>query len=276
MKVGNILSWLFYFGRTRKNRNLQIMPKLFIIHCSLFILLVSHVYAETASDALQKKVEDAIRAEQSSQKQADTWADERARLLNEIRDMKTMSRWLKHQKTKYETYIRKQEKTLQELERRKAETQRMKMSLEPFLDDTFVRLKDFVEQDLPFLPEERQKRLGFLKDALDDYHLGLPEKTKRLLEALQVEAGYGETIERTEATIDMENGPTQVSILRLGRVAMFYLSPDGWHVGWFDPQKKAWTPLPSDHAREISRALEIAEKKRTPVLLDLPIGRPQP
>ena len=259
-----------------RNWNLETMSKLFIIHYSLFIVFLSHVCAETPPDALQKKIEDAIRTEQNSQKQADAWADERARLLNEIRDQKTLGRWLKHQKTKYQTYIIKQEEMLRELERRKAETQRMKMSMEPFLDDTFVRLKDFVEQDLPFLPEERQKRLGFLKDALDDYHLGLPEKTKRLLEALQVEAGYGETIEKTEATIDLENGSTQVSLLRLGRVALFYLSPDGQHVGCFNPQKRTWEPLPSGHAQEISRALEIAEKRRTPVLLDLPIGRAEP
>jgi hypothetical protein len=141
------------------------------------------------------------------------------------------------------------------------------------LDEWFARLEAFVRNDLPFLHQERQKRIRFLKDSLNNYHLGLDEKTRRLLESLQAEAGYGGTVEKSETEIHLETGPAQVNIFRLGRVAIFYQSLDGKSGGWFHPKTKKWEQLPDKYNRVISAALEIAEKKRTPELLELPIGK---
>lgn len=250
MKAGIIFSMLIFF--TLQNPNL----------C-----------AQTQPSDLQKKIEKSIRSARKSQEKAEAWARERTRILNEIREQKHKRRWLRHQKGKYETYIRKQQAAIAELERRKKETRAIDMSLEPFLDELLVRLEEFVKNDLPFLPEERQHRLRLLKDSLNDYHIGLAEKTRRVMEALQAEAGYGGTSEKTETVIELEGGPTQVSLFRMGRVALFYLSPDGKQVGWFSREKSAWVPLPAQYTREISRAMEIAEKKRTPALVDIPVGR---
>lgn len=230
-------------------------------------------HAETRPSELQKKMEESIVLEQNAQKQAEAWANQRADILNEIREQNMLKKWAKHQLEKYQTYIQKQQETIQELERRKQEAEKIKMSLEPFLDEVFVRLKTFVETDLPFLPEERQKRLEFLKNSLDDYRIGLDEKTKRVLEALQIEANYGGTVEKTEAAVDLGKGPVQVNLFRLGRVALFYQSPDGRQTGWYNREKNKWESLPDEYSRELTRAMEIAEKKRTPVLLELPVGR---
>ena len=148
------------------------------------------------------------------------------------------------------------------------------MGLEPFLDDVMVRLEAFVKKDIPFLPDEREKRLCFLKETLNSFHAGLSEKTERLLDALQVEAGYGTSVEKTETAIELENGPTLVNLLRVGRTALFYQTPDGKQSGRFNREKGGWEVLPEAYSREIIRAMEVAEKKRTPVLLDLPVGRP--
>ncbi len=233
-------------------------------------------FSETQPTDLEKKIEKMIRQGQASQSKTEAWAKQSEAYLNEIRELRNRKRWLIHQQNKYQIYIRKQEETIEELERRKKETEKIKMSLEPFLDELFTRLEEFVRNDLPFLPEERQKRLRFLKDSLDSYHLGLDEKTRRVFEALQVEVGYGGTVEKTEGTIPLESGSAQVNIFRLGRVALFYQSLDGKQAGWFDREKRQWEPLPGKYAREISRAMEIAEKKRTPELLDIPIGSPGP
>ncbi len=74
------------------------------------------------------------------------------------------------------------------------------------MDEWLMRLEEFVKKDLPFLPEERERRLKFLKDSLNDYHLGLDEKTRRLLESLQAEAGYGEDVEKSEGSIQLKAG----------------------------------------------------------------------
>jgi hypothetical protein len=232
-----------------------------------------YAFSETPPADLQKKIENVIRQGQDSQHQTEAWIKEKDACLNEIRELKNRKRWLSHQEDKYQIYIQKEQETIAELERKKEETEKIKMSLEPFLDELFLRLEGFVNNDLPFLPEERQKRLQFLKDSLDNYHLGLDEKTRRIFEAIQAEAGYGGTVEKTEDTVSLEGKTAQVNIFRLGRVALFYQSLDGKHAGRFNHAKKQWEPLPDKYARTISRAVEIAEKKRTPELLELPLGR---
>ncbi len=246
------------------------MLALFFLFSALQTL---QAHAETSPADLQKKMEESIAFEQNAQKQAEAWASERANILNEIREQNMLKKWAKHQAEKYQTYIQKQQDAIRELERRKQEAEKIKMSLEPFLDEIFVRLKTLIEKDLPFLPEERQKRLEFLKDSLDDYRIGLDEKTKRVLEVLQIEANYSGTVEKTEAAVDLGKGPVQVSLFRLGRVALFYQSPDRRQTGWYNREKNKWESLPDEYTRELTRAMEIAEKKRTPVLLELPVGR---
>ncbi len=243
----------------------------FLFLLSLQVCLTSAL-SETLPADLQKKMETAIRQGQKSQTDADAWAKEREAHLNEIRELRNRKRWLTHQQEKYGTYIRKQQEAIAELGRKKKEAEKINMRLEPFLDELMLRLEEFVKADIPFLLEERRKRLRFLKDTLDSYHAGLAEKTQRVLEALQVEAGYGASVEKTETTIQLENGPTHVNLLRIGRTALFYQTPDGKQSGRFSREKGGWEALPAEYGREITRAMEIAEKRRTPVLLDLPIG----
>ncbi|MCP4113549.1 MAG: DUF3450 domain-containing protein [Desulfobacteraceae bacterium] len=234
---------------------------------------VTFAFSETRPADLQKKMENTIRQGQASQAQADAWAKQREAYLDEIRELKNRKRWLEHQHGKYQTYIQKQQEAIAELERRKKEAEKINMALEPFLDELMIRLETFVEKDIPFLPEERRKRLGHLRDTLNSYHVGLAEKTQRIFEALQVEAGYGGSVEKTEDTIELEKGRVHVNLLRIGRTAFFYQTPDGKQSGWFNREKNGWQPLPDSYTRELTRAMEIAEKKRTPVLLDIPVGR---
>jgi len=240
-----------------------------------FSIFLTETLAETSPAELQNQIKKNIRQGQASQEAADAWAKKRDAYLNEIQELKHRKRWLTHQKGKYETYIQKQQAVISALEQRQKETEKIKISLEPALDEWFAQLEAFVQKDLPFLDQEREKRLRFLKASLNDYHLTLDEKTRRLLESLQAEAGYGGTIEKSEKVIPLETGPAQVNIFRLERVALFYLSLDGKAGGWFDPKTQKWVPLPDKYTRVISSALEIAEKKRTPELLELPIGKPE-
>ena len=223
----------------------------------------------------KKKLEDSIEKGQEAQSEAEKWDEEKARLLDEIWKLKNRQKWLSHQKEKYGVYIEKQRKVIEGLERRKNEAERIRIALEPFLDEVKERLKALVENDIPFFPEERKQRLQFITDSLNDYHLTLSEKTKRVLEALQVEANYGATTEVSDAAVETENGLLQVKLLKLGRVALYYQTEDGKQSGWYNKKTARWESLPREFEREIGRAMEIAEKKRTPELLDLPLGRPK-
>jgi hypothetical protein len=243
----------------------------------LFVLVSTFfpAHAEESPSDLDRRVTAAIAEGRAVQAEAERWDAERRELLAQIQEAKRQLRWTTHQTGKYTAYIENQEEVLAELQRRKAEAETMEKALAPFLDETLNRLRGFIETDLPFLTEEREKRLTALKETLDDYHSPLSRKTQRVLEALRIETEYGTSVETGSAVIELSDGPARVDLFRLGRTALYYRTPDGGRCGWFNRETASWEPLPERYSREIQQAMAVAEKRRTPELLNLHVGRPE-
>ncbi len=245
-----------------------------IISTYVVILLLAALPVSAAPSAKEVHViaTKAVQVEAESQKKYQQWAERKETIASEIRDMKAMDSWLEYQNKKHTKYIKKQEEVIAELKRRKEEAKRIKIELEPFLETVVNSLGNFTKSDLPFLTAERKNRIQFLHDSLDDYNLELSEKLRRVLEALQVETEYGRNISTTKQQLEINGEPTQVSIFRLGRVAMFYQTMDGSETGVWDDETNSWKPLDNSYSLTLHHAEEMAEKKRAVELLDLPIG----
>lgn len=236
------------------------------------LITVPSAWGAKSVKAVQQEMTASLEAEIASQKEYQRWADKKEEMAQEIRNMKLMDSWLDFQNKKYSRYLEKQKAVIAELERRKQEAKRIKMELEPFLEDVVELLGQQVKQDLPFLADERSKRLAFLRESLDDYHLNLSEKLRRVLEALQVEAEYGRSVETTSEILQLNGSPVQVDVFRLGRLALFYRSQDNAQAGVWDRKSASWRPLDSAFAGEMKKAGEMATRKRAVEMLDLPIG----
>jgi len=238
---------------------------------SLLLLLSATATAATPKE-VHSQVTKAVSAEAKAQAQYARWSDERASLSADIRDMKAMDAWLEFQTKKYEKYVAKQQEVIAELERRKEEAKRIRMELEPFLETVYTTLEQFVADDLPFLAEERTRRLAFLRDSLDDYRLGLSEKLRRVFEALLIETEYGRNVSASTEELELNGVPTRVSVFRLGRTALYYHAIDGTAAGYWNQETASWEPLDASFARTLRRAKDMADRKRAVELLDLPIG----
>jgi len=195
-----------------------------------------------------------------------------AELVDEIRGLQARISWLKYQQGKHKTYIQRLRQNVADLEYKKAEAGRLDDNLAPYLEETVARLAEAVDEDMPFLPDERSQRLKHLGDWLNDYQLKPSEKLRRILQALQVEAGYGRDLQTTDAVLDLSAiGETEVSLLRIGRVAMYYLSLDGTRVGRWNGDTRQWEPLDKSHIRTIRRVLDMAERKRSVEIVRIPL-----
>lgn len=243
-----------------------------LLSMALLMLFGSQVAFGQSPASVQRKVSKAIDREAKAQKKADDWSWDKRDLVDEIRDLKTRVTWLQYQEEKHEIYIVRVKKNIADLEFKKAEALKVREQLDPFLEKVVTRLAVFVAEDLPFLPDERQRRISFLKDSLNDYQLLLSEKLRRVFEGVQVETLYGKMVTSTDTTLNLGGSDTQVSLLRLGRVAMYYLSLDGTQVGRWNDETKDWETLDEDFVRPIRRVLEMAERKRSVELIELPLG----
>lgn len=146
--------------------------------------------------------------------------------------------------------------------------------ISPLMSRMINTLEQFVTLDVPFLPEERSNRISSLHEMLDRADVAVSEKFRRVLEAYQVEADYGRTIEAYTGMLDIKGTETNVDFLRIGRVSLIYQTRDGAKMGLWNQEQRDWTDLPSDMRSSINKGLRIARKQLAPDLIVVPINSP--
>jgi hypothetical protein len=244
-------------------------------HAAVGLLLFGLATSSVAADiqSVQRTTLDSLHQEQQAQQLADRWGEEKLALVNDILDQKTRLQWNRYQNGQYRQYIETKNAEIEELQAQKKKMQQLRMTLEPYLERTLAELESFVQADLPFLPEERADRLRYLRSSLGDPELALGEKLRRILEGLKVEADYGNHIEVTSEKLDLDGQATLVSVLRLGRTALFYLAKDGGQLGMWNPVGGGWSELDEEYAASLQLTMDVVQRKRAAELVELPLGR---
>ena len=147
---------------------------------ALFMLIgVGTAFAQDSPDAVHKKVTNAITKESKAQEKADNWNWEKSPLVDDIRDLKYRITWKQYRQQKYRNYIKGVEESIERLKFQREEINRLREQLEPYLEKVVDRMEEFVKNDLPFQPDERQRRIDGLRGSLNSYTLALSEKMRR-------------------------------------------------------------------------------------------------
>ncbi len=244
----------------------------------LFLLLVMHGQsrAGTETDKIQEKVVKTIEIRQQTQEKEDTWAGKKVELTARYRSLKANQEYLEKLKFKSERALCALNARLAEFERKIKESARIREELQSYLESTVAQLEGFIKRDILFLSKERATRLASIKETLTRPDKPAAEKYRRVMEALQIEAEYGRSVEVYQDTIDLNGQSVLMDILRLGRLSLFCQTPDGKMVGHYDRAEGRWVSLSSKYRREINNAVDMARRQRTIDLVRLPIGRIAP
>lgn len=147
--------------------------------------------------------------------------------------------------------------------------------ISPLMARMISTLEDFVKLDVPFLPEERSKRLNDLNEMMVRADISVSEKFRRVLEAYQVEVDYGRTIESYSGLLAIDNQQMDVDFLRVGRVSFIYQTRDGSRLGQWDQATSQWQTLSQDYRLGVNKALRIARKQLAPDLIMVPLTNTQ-
>lgn len=234
------------------------------------------VWGEPSAEEIRNTVRGTVEIRQETQQKEDRWALEQAELQSRYRTVRARIASLEKQKDAWARKVDVLQKRTEELKRRTEESERLDANLHEILEGILNRLKGWVANDLPFLPEERAGRLAFLEETLARADISGAEKLRHLLEALLVECEYGDTLEVYEQSIQVGGETVFVRVFRLGRLSVFWQTPDGARVGEYDRSASRWAELPKGYARSIAAAVEMAEKRRPVELIRLPVGRINP
>lgn len=215
------------------------------------VLIGSSAGALAASpEAVIKTVTSTIAIEKEAHERGSKWEREQAALQEEIRQAKLEEAWYALQVDTFTRYVSTAQGRVDALTTTRDELERMEAELEGELVASVTALETFVQSDVPFLPQERADRLKFLHTTVDNYDVTGAEKMRRILEAMQVELAYGNSIEVTQSTIAAEAGNQNVQLVRIGRVGLFALSPDG-KKSWSWNAATGFTPMDSVYTRSL-------------------------
>jgi len=132
-------------------------------------------------------------------------------------------------------------------------------------------LEQFVSLDLPFLQKERNDRIQMLRETMDRADVAVSEKLSQVLRAYQIENEYGRTLESYGDTITIDGVERKVEVLKVGRVALVYQTPDGEESGRFNAATRAWEPLDDEFKTPVRNGIRMANKQLTIDLLEVPV-----
>ena len=207
-----------------------------------------------------------------AQKEIDQLANQKLDMVQEYQQSTVQLGDLRVYNDQLEKLVDKQREELASFDRQLKNAKEAKRTLVPMMLKMVKVLNQFIQLDTPFLEKERSMRVISLKEMLDDPSTSTSEKYRRILEAYQIEADYGRTLESYNGEIDFDGNSRSVEFLRVGRVALIYSSLDGSATGFWNKKTSQWEALPSDYNASINHGLRIARKEAPPDLIKIPLN----
>ncbi|WP_306766758.1 MULTISPECIES: DUF3450 domain-containing protein [Halomonas] len=233
------------------------------------------VVAPVASaETLLEEASQAQRTQAELQARIDAADDEVRERLEELRRLERETRRLDAENDLLAPRLARQAETLSRRETALATLTETREAL-PALERGLVeRLASWVEQDLPFLAEERRARVASLESDLADPEASAGERLERILAAWRTELDYGREFDAWRGYLTRGEVRRKVEFLRFGRVGYYYLTSDGRQGGVWLAEESRWLPLDDDERSEVRMGLRIARDQRAPKLLELPVSQP--
>jgi hypothetical protein len=209
-----------------------------------------------------------------SQVRIDKLSDNTDRLLAEYRVVIQRIDALKIYNQQVSDLITSQEEEMASLRRQIDDVELVGREVTPLMLGMLDSIENFVELDVPFLPEERAERISGLHDVMVRADVTDAERYRKIMEAYQVENEFGRTIEAYQGELDLDGKTRQVDYLRVGRVGFYYQTLDGNETGVWNQKQKGWMDA-SKSTNGVRLGIRMANKQTAPDLLRLPLPAPE-
>ena len=210
----------------------------------------------------------------ASQERVNELDDETQRLLVQYRTALGEADSIRQYSEQLRLQVQSQEEDIASIERQLAEVETTAREVMPLTQKMLDTLGEFVELDVPFLIDERRKRIAGLRDIMNRADVSLSEKYRRVVEAYQIEMEYGRTLEAYDGRIGEGDDARTVQFLRIGRVALMYQTLDEKETGYWDQNARTWA-VDNDYRHAFKHGMGVAKKLTAPDLIVAPIPAPK-
>ncbi len=239
------------------------MKKTLVLKKTALVVIASALLGGTAvagpfesAVTVEKRID---KAAASSQNRINTLAEQAADAAFEYRNTLSRVDSLETFNTQLRRQVKSQENSINNMANEMESIDETEKGVLPLMDEMIKTLDQFVSLDIPFNLETRTKRVQDLHKLMDDADISVSEKYRKILEAYQIEMGYGNVMESTSGEIDRDGTPVKVDFLRVGRTAYIYLTKDSKGGQYWNKKDKQWVDLPEEYISEVSEAIKMAK-----------------
>lgn len=243
------------------------MKKIYIF---LFLFAINLTAQEVVDQAIDTQVDSSTESAKL-QEQINKLDEESKRIYFEYKDTLNEYKSLKNYDDQLSKIVDQQIQEIKSIEEQIESLDDINIDILPLLKRMVESLSKFVSIDIPFLIDERKKRVEDLDQLITRADVTTAEKFRKIFETYQLEADFGRTIESYNGYIEIDNDSKAVEYFRLGRLGLFYRTLDGKETGFWDNTQKKWEHKGSSLDNDIKLALDIANRQSPPNFISLPL-----
>ena len=210
-------------------------------------------------------------SETVSQLKIDQMEDDTSLIVNEYKQVSKQVEGLRVYNAQLRKQIQRQEERLKEIDKTLKEAQVMQRQIPPFTRRMLAGVEKSIELDMPFHLAERKERIAFAKSALDNPTVSPAEGLRQVMETFTVEAEYGRKLDAYKDTVEIAGNPTEVNILRIGRLALIAQTADESEALAWDNKNRNWVELGTSYRNPTRKGLRIANRMATVDMLEMPV-----
>jgi len=235
------------------------------------VLAGSNIAAANALTDLQNAEAKIFKQSVKSQTKIDSIYEQTQDLLAEYRNTVDEGDVLRGYNDHVQRMVKDQKENIASLQSQIDGIDNIKQGVVPLMYKMIDTLETFIELDIPMNIELRKKRVANLRDVMNNSNVTTSEQFRLVLEAYEIEAGYGTIFDAYQAEIDFGGTTLTADFVHMGRIAFVAQSLDGKHSWLWNNENRSWEALGDEYLKPIKDAIAMARKQLPMDLTKLPV-----
>jgi len=253
------------------NRNTSTMLKVTAVGLFTLFSIGNAISASKIDSAIS--IENKItKTSARSQVKVDSFAEQTSDMLTEYTALLKLIDMRQNHNRSLSSHIGQQEAEMQSLQDDIDGMDETQRAIIPLMDEMIVSLDSFVNLDIPFYLEKRNKLITKLKNTMIRADVQVAEKYRLILAAYEREIAYGNGFDSYVDSIETDTGPMEVEFLRFGRLLLVYLTLDSKSAGYWNVDSGSFEPLDDEYLRSIANGIKMANGQTSNTLIKLPVN----
>ena len=231
----------------------------------------SNIAAADALTDLQKAEAKIFKQSAKSQAKINTIYEQTQDLLAEYRNTVDEADVLRGYNDHVQRMVDDQKANIASLQKQIDGIDKIKQGVVPLMYKMIDTLEKFIELDVPMNIERRKERVANLHDVMSNSNVTTSEQFRLVLEAYEIEAGYGTIFDAYQAEMDFGGTTLTADFVHMGRIAFVAQSLDGKRSWLWNNQSRAWEELGDEYLKPVKDAIAMARKQLPMDLAKLPV-----